>query len=31
VYEKTQKEVKDVEEVVPSTADELLSSELTHV
>jgi hypothetical protein len=30
VYEKTQ-EVKDVEEIVPSTADELLSSEPTHV
>ena len=33
VYEKTQEEVmvKDVEEIVPSTADEPLSSEPTHV
>lgn len=31
VYEKTQEEVKDVEEIVPSTADEPLSSEPTLV
>jgi hypothetical protein len=31
VYEGTQEEVKDVEEMVPSTADKLLSSEPTHV
>lgn len=31
VYEKTQGVVKDVEEIVPSTADERLSSEPTSV
>jgi hypothetical protein len=31
VYEKTQQGMKDVEEIVPSTADEPLSSEPTHV
>jgi hypothetical protein len=31
VYEKAQEGVKDVEEIVPSTADEPLSSEPTHV
>jgi hypothetical protein len=31
VYEKTQEEVKDVGEIVPSTADEPLSFESTHV
>ena len=30
VYEKTQGVVKDVEEIVPSTTDEPLSSEPTH-
>jgi hypothetical protein len=31
VYERTQEELKDVEEIVASTADEPLSSEPTHV
>jgi hypothetical protein len=31
VYENTQQGMKDVEEIVPSTADEPLSSEPTHV
>jgi hypothetical protein len=32
VYEKTQEvDVKDIEEIVPSTADEPLSSEPTHI
>jgi hypothetical protein len=31
VYEKTQQGMKDAEEIVPSTADEPLSSEPTHV